>query len=304
MPPQRSGVITARPQTGFRRRESWPPRKPQQRSRRVLAVLGVQYRTQIGTHLCDFLLLRARPHPLVRSGPDSLAGVSFATTRCSRARTGSRRRPPRGIAAGGRPRHSVITAGTQVHSAVEYGLTDPGFTLSEPVGAIREWAEKHGEAILTARQRYERSEAAARARNGRAARPLAGNPTDSAEQRLAVGDGHPGLRGGVPGPSSGYGPNGWYPIIGPSGWQRIDCVVDHFPIKVSEGDFNPRALQGKGSTHSSPRPYADPEAGRWHAVVRTRIRPPPRHGIEPRYEEKGWCSLQERSTQSPITQQP
>jgi hypothetical protein len=36
-------------------------------------------------------------------------------------------------------------------------------------------------------------------------------------------------------------------------------------------------------------------------MVRMLTGPPPRHGIEPRYEEKGWCSLQERSTQSPIT---
>jgi DNA-binding HxlR family transcriptional regulator len=47
-----------------------------------------------------------------------------------------------------------------VPPCVEYGLTDLGVTLCEPVGAIRAWAEKYGEAILTARQRYERSEPA------------------------------------------------------------------------------------------------------------------------------------------------
>jgi DNA-binding HxlR family transcriptional regulator len=46
-----------------------------------------------------------------------------------------------------------------VPPCVEYGLTDLGVTLCEPVGAIRAWAEKYGEAILTARQRYEHSKA-------------------------------------------------------------------------------------------------------------------------------------------------
>ena len=45
----------------------------------------------------------------------------------------------------------------EVPPCVEYGLTDLGVTLCEPVGAIRAWAEKYGEAILTARQRYERN---------------------------------------------------------------------------------------------------------------------------------------------------
>ncbi len=44
-----------------------------------------------------------------------------------------------------------------VPPCVEYSLTDLGFTLCEPVGAIRAWAEKYGEAVLTARQRYETS---------------------------------------------------------------------------------------------------------------------------------------------------
>ena len=48
---------------------------------------------------------------------------------------------------------------SEVPPCVEYGLTDLGFTLCEPVGAIRAWAEKYGEAILTARQRYEHSKA-------------------------------------------------------------------------------------------------------------------------------------------------
>ncbi|HEX3201343.1 MAG TPA: helix-turn-helix domain-containing protein [Actinomycetes bacterium] len=48
----------------------------------------------------------------------------------------------------------------QVPPCVEYGLTDLGVTLCEPVGAIRAWAEKYGEAILTARQRYERNRSA------------------------------------------------------------------------------------------------------------------------------------------------
>jgi DNA-binding HxlR family transcriptional regulator len=48
----------------------------------------------------------------------------------------------------------------QVPPCVEYGLTDLGVTLCEPVGAIRAWAEKHGEAILTARQRFEHRKAA------------------------------------------------------------------------------------------------------------------------------------------------
>jgi DNA-binding HxlR family transcriptional regulator len=50
----------------------------------------------------------------------------------------------------------------QVPPCVEYGLTDLGVTLCEPVGAIRAWAEKYGEAILTARQRYERNQPAGR----------------------------------------------------------------------------------------------------------------------------------------------
>jgi hypothetical protein len=41
-------------------------------------------------------------------------------------------------------------------------------------------------------------------------------------------------------------------IIGPSGRQRVDCAVDHFPIKVSEGDFNPYALQARGSQLTRP----------------------------------------------------
>ena len=48
----------------------------------------------------------------------------------------------------------------EVPPCVEYGLTDLGVTLCEPVGAIRAWAEKYGEAILTARQRYERNQPA------------------------------------------------------------------------------------------------------------------------------------------------
>jgi DNA-binding HxlR family transcriptional regulator len=47
----------------------------------------------------------------------------------------------------------------EVPPCVESGLTDLGVTLCEPVGAIRAWAEKGGEAILTARQRYEHSKA-------------------------------------------------------------------------------------------------------------------------------------------------
>jgi DNA-binding HxlR family transcriptional regulator len=47
----------------------------------------------------------------------------------------------------------------EVPPCVECGLTDLGVTLCEPVGAIRAWAEKYGEAILTARQRYEHSKA-------------------------------------------------------------------------------------------------------------------------------------------------
>ena len=47
----------------------------------------------------------------------------------------------------------------EVPPCVEYGLTDLGVTLCEPVGAIRAWADKYGEAILTARQRYEHSKA-------------------------------------------------------------------------------------------------------------------------------------------------
>ena len=48
---------------------------------------------------------------------------------------------------------------SEVPPCVEYGLTDLGVTLCEPVGAIRAWADKYGEAILTARQRYEHSKA-------------------------------------------------------------------------------------------------------------------------------------------------
>jgi DNA-binding HxlR family transcriptional regulator len=47
----------------------------------------------------------------------------------------------------------------EVPPGVEHGLTDLGVTLCEPVGAIRAWGEKYGEAILTARQRYEHSKA-------------------------------------------------------------------------------------------------------------------------------------------------
>ena len=48
---------------------------------------------------------------------------------------------------------------SEVPPCVESGLTDLGVTLCEPVGAIRAWADKYGEAILTARQRYEHSKA-------------------------------------------------------------------------------------------------------------------------------------------------
>jgi hypothetical protein len=64
----------------------------------------------------------------------------------------------------------------EVPPCVEYGLTDLGFTLCEPVGAIRAWAEKYGEAILTARQRFEHGKTG----------DEAGNPRGSAEQRLTV----------------------------------------------------------------------------------------------------------------------
>ena len=57
------------------------------------------------------------------------------------------------------------------------------------------------------------------------------------------------------------------------------CVVDHFPIEVSDGDVNlPRPSGKGGSTHPSPRPCGDPDARRRDAKVRARIHPPPRTG--------------------------
>jgi DNA-binding HxlR family transcriptional regulator len=73
----------------------------------------------------------------------------------------------------------------QVPPCVEYGLTDLGVTLCEPVGAIRAWAEKYGEAILTARQRYERNQPAGPGTQRHGDRHLVGDPSDSAEQGLA-----------------------------------------------------------------------------------------------------------------------
>jgi DNA-binding HxlR family transcriptional regulator len=46
----------------------------------------------------------------------------------------------------------------EVPPRVEYGLTDLGLTMCEPVNAIRAWAEKYGDAILLARQRYDNTE--------------------------------------------------------------------------------------------------------------------------------------------------
>ncbi|MDT5033076.1 MAG: hypothetical protein QOC94_3247 [Actinoplanes sp.] len=43
----------------------------------------------------------------------------------------------------------------EIPPRVEYGLTDLGLTLCEPVNAIRTWAEKHGPAIVEARERYD-----------------------------------------------------------------------------------------------------------------------------------------------------
>ena len=37
---------------------------------------------------------------------------------------------------------------------VEYGLTELGVSLFEPVRAVRAWAEKNGPAVMAARQRY------------------------------------------------------------------------------------------------------------------------------------------------------
>ncbi len=39
---------------------------------------------------------------------------------------------------------------------VEYTLTDLGASLCEPARAIRAWAERHGPAVIAARQRYDR----------------------------------------------------------------------------------------------------------------------------------------------------
>jgi DNA-binding HxlR family transcriptional regulator len=39
---------------------------------------------------------------------------------------------------------------------VEYSLTDVGASLCEPARAIRAWAERHGPAVIAARQRYDR----------------------------------------------------------------------------------------------------------------------------------------------------
>ena len=38
---------------------------------------------------------------------------------------------------------------------VEYSLTELGATLCEPARAIRAWAEKNGQAVIAARQRYD-----------------------------------------------------------------------------------------------------------------------------------------------------
>jgi DNA-binding HxlR family transcriptional regulator len=38
---------------------------------------------------------------------------------------------------------------------VEYSLTELGASLCEPARAIRAWAERHGPAVIAARQRYD-----------------------------------------------------------------------------------------------------------------------------------------------------
>jgi DNA-binding HxlR family transcriptional regulator len=47
----------------------------------------------------------------------------------------------------------------EIPPRVEYGLTDLGFSLCEPVTAIRVWAEKHGPAVLQARKRHDTDKA-------------------------------------------------------------------------------------------------------------------------------------------------
>jgi DNA-binding HxlR family transcriptional regulator len=46
----------------------------------------------------------------------------------------------------------------EVPPRVEYGLTDLGLSLCEPVTAIRVWAERHGPAVLRARERHDADE--------------------------------------------------------------------------------------------------------------------------------------------------
>jgi DNA-binding HxlR family transcriptional regulator len=43
----------------------------------------------------------------------------------------------------------------EVPPRVEYALTDLGFTMCEPVRAVRAWAEKYADAILAARNHYD-----------------------------------------------------------------------------------------------------------------------------------------------------
>jgi DNA-binding HxlR family transcriptional regulator len=38
---------------------------------------------------------------------------------------------------------------------VEYSLTELGASVCEPARAIRAWAEKNGQAVVAARQRYD-----------------------------------------------------------------------------------------------------------------------------------------------------
>jgi DNA-binding HxlR family transcriptional regulator len=45
----------------------------------------------------------------------------------------------------------------EVPPRVEYALTELGFTTCEPVTAVRTWAEKYADAIMEARNQYDRA---------------------------------------------------------------------------------------------------------------------------------------------------
>jgi DNA-binding HxlR family transcriptional regulator len=73
----------------------------------------------------------------------------------------------------------------QVPPCVEYGLTDLGVTLCEPVGAIRAWAESMARQSSPPDNATNATSPQARGTQRHGDRHLVGDPSDSAEQGLA-----------------------------------------------------------------------------------------------------------------------